>query len=739
DGSANENKVNISDGQIGQTHDNALTQMTVGGLTFKNGSVYGGMSKNADATSNDVTISGGTVYGSVYGGYSQNGSASNNDVTIEGGTIKGSVYGAYTAEGSDTDGSNNTITLKGGTIEGNVIGAFVHNGKAFNNVINWYDGTISGGLFAEDTDYSLSFSGNTLNMYAKEKEVGYLGGFEFYNFYLPDDFDLNTDTMLKVAGGKDYKLRLGNSAYFTVNGLNNGKATLISVQEGTIEKDGFSYLDRSEFREDLLPETSGNYILGISSVSIDVVENNKKVVAEVTLPEKDEEIISTTSKTLTLGADDTYFAAAGGIAVSADANDNKITITGGKIGNDDEQPNYQYFRDGDLFNLPDEDVDVTFDNGDVYGGYVGMGDYTKQSVGSASSNEVTISGNSEIKGSVFGGKTNSGSADYNVVKITGGSVDGDVYGGDARKSGSNNSVSITNASIGESVYGGYGSGSASNNTVNITGASIDGSVYGGEAGKGASSKNIVTITDSTVKEVITGGYSDYSNVTSNEVKISGGNITYVVGGNAEWGNVIGNSVEISNDANIVQVYGGITYYDDDRPSGNVINNTVTINSGTIGEAVYGGFAYAGSVENNIVNWKGGNITGGLYGGFVQSSDIYSTISGNTLNMFVANKTVTSLDGFQKYNFYLSNDFNLINDSAITVGKSFNTKDGTNAALALGSNISLSYKDAIRLIVNNGGTIDESKITYDASGMKAEAGYTILSGDKFKGSVSGDNT
>ena len=166
-----------------------------------------------------------------------------------------------------------------------------------------------------------------------------------------------------------------------------------------------------------------------------------------------------------------------------------------------------------IFNAPEdgtivnENFDNVYGNGTpitITGGKIinvyGVGEYYYND--DASGGNVTINGNAEVTGYVYGGRSYSGEAYNNTVNISGGSL-GYVRGG---YSGNgevyDNTVNISGiANVTGDVCGGRSySGEAYNNTVNISGGSVLGNVYGGYSD---------------------GGYSDGGNAYDNEIIISG--------------------------------------------------------------------------------------------------------------------------------------------------------------------------------------------------------------------------
>ena len=133
--------------------------------------------------------------------------------------------------------------------------------------------------------------------------------------------------------------------------------------------------------------------------------------------------------------------------------------------------------------------------GQIYGGWAEDAMAVKNST-------VTITGGAVTR-YVYGGQSKNGAVTGNTVKITGGTVKISVYGGYSNEgAATGNTVTITSGSTVEnSVYGGYSLSDydeASDNTVTITGGTVSGDVYGGQS-------NVGTVSDNTL--VVGGGSS----------------------------------------------------------------------------------------------------------------------------------------------------------------------------------------------------------------------------------------
>jgi hypothetical protein len=169
-------------------------------------------------------------------------------------------------------------------------------------------------------------------------------------------------------------------------------------------------------------------------------------------------------------------------------------------------------RMGDGKNVTGNMVEIkgaTFDTGAndnvaIYGGY------NSATNGNATGNTVTISGNSTFGNgntSIYGGQSDYGAANDNTVEISGGTINGYIYGGMGSTEASGNTVTISgdaiiNALDSAYIYGGTGAPIAKNNTINIlTQISVKG-LYGGiDSGAGdgntlnIAAKNVVVGSD----------------------------------------------------------------------------------------------------------------------------------------------------------------------------------------------------------------------------------------------------
>ena len=263
---------------------------------------------------------------------------------------------------------------------------------------------------------------------------------------------------------------------------------------------------------------------------------------------------------------------------------------------------------------------------------------------------------SDYTGNVYG-NNDSPNLD-NVVtghlEMTGGTVDGAVYGGSSDDNDvSGSTVEISGGEVSRPVYGGYSyGGNASGNTVKISDGTVDSFVDGGYS-QGNENRSII-VTGNTVEisgngtvalAVCGGDGGDRGVVTGNTVKISDNGTVKgnVYGGRSQFNNVTENRVIISGGTVNGNVYGGSS-----DGSGNAIRNMVTISGCIVESEVYGGFSSGGIASDNTVTLSGAADVAGaqLYG----SNTVKAENSGNKLVVDNWSGAVDGLHNFESIHF-----------------------------------------------------------------------------------------
>ncbi len=548
--------------------------------TDKTSNVYGGIatgsdpgtdyrggwsSNNADdANSNTITISSGTLSGNVYGGYTYYGDASHNAVTISGGTISQWVYGGYS---SSAKANNNSITVEGGII--NVVTGGYSSFETKDNTVNVNTGTIgtSAGSYAvvgaanDGNSSNPVASGNRVTVTGTAQVTGLvIGARDAYSSAVITDNTVTIDGSAVVTGdviggngwGKD---KTQNKVY-----VKSGTVTG-NVYGGELWDDYYSSTGSATGNEVHISggTVSGSVYGGAVKGKVSGNANSNRV-----------EITGGEVKASGAGSGDTVY---GGYSETGNANSNKVQVSG------------------------ESTVKLT-----VYGGV------TKYTEGTASDNEVTVSGNAKLPSGITAGWSPNKDAKNNTVTIEGGTVQGYINGGVATGAADNNHIIVNGGKV-SYLQGGSGGSSATGNTVEINGGTVTDTIYGGNSNDGTVTGNTVTVNKKGTVNAIYGGYSNSGTVTNNTVTISDGSINgRVYGGSNGTGDTNGNKVLITGGALSSTVYGGYGY------NGVVTGNTVTMTAGQVNSFVYGGVSETKAASSNNVKVSGGKVSGGVIGG-----------------------------------------------------------------------------------------------------------------------------
>ena len=327
----------------------------------------------------------------IIGGSTTTGNASSNKITLEGGTVTGGVYGGYSEDGNS---SNNTINLNGSAISGSVWGGWSNSGNTSDNIINIYT-PLNG-------SYSLyggnqGSTGNKLNIYSASNTLSNVYNFSTYNFHIPASV-VNGDTILTLTdtSGTDISNSTVNAGIAGDSNLTYGnKITLMTNSNGLkAEEVSFGKLSEGISIDYSLAVDSDN-----NSITLTLAENkgpDDPTPPEDTLSASNNTVIVTgsnytikdTTKNYTGRIDNIY----GGYSGSESLSGNNIVGGSTKIGNANN--NSVTISDG------------TFTN--VYGGYSASAD--------ASENNIEISGGT-YNGSIVGGYGTT--ANNNKINISG--------------------------------------------------------------------------------------------------------------------------------------------------------------------------------------------------------------------------------------------------------------------------------------------------------------------------------
>ena len=759
--------------------------VTVNGGTV-NDNVLGGNTSSGDALHNSVTIN-GSVDGWVFGGSTGTGEASYNEVTVNGGTIEvnvygGNSYGSY--NGPDGIANENTVTINGGTVN-NVYGGYVTYGVANNNHVfvkngtiksNVYGGSASNGKTANENEVTVSETANIKytvyggygNTAANGNKVTVSGG------------TVGSDDWAVVGGASSGggTTQTANSNQVTIKGTANVTGDVIggadgyytaTASENTVTIDGSAIV-------------TGN-VMGGSGKSRDKTKNkvyiNKTYKGSVTgnvyggyiddsrnnFTSNDPDNVfydagNTNNNEVHIGGGTVSGSVYGGAVlknVTGNANSNKVEISGGEVktaraGSGDSV----YGGYSETGNANSNKVQVSGESIvklTVYGGV------TKYTEGTASGNEVTVSGNAKLPSGITAGWSPNKDAKNNTVTIEGGTVQGYIDGGVATGAADNNHIIVNGGKV-SYLQGGSGGSSATGNTVEINGGTVTDTIFGGNSDAGTVTGNTVTVNKGTVNTIY-GGYSNSGTVTGNTVTVSNATLNgAVIGGTNGDGDANGNTVSIAGGTIGGAVWGGYSR------NGDAKNNTVTVTDMAAGRAIYGGYAgnLAKNATGNTVKIK--NVTApanyhNLQGGYTDytAEPTGDFVTGNTLIINGSNKFGGAISNFETIK--LADDFEwkdgatvLQGNFAVNYNKTKPVLDITDAETALssatsGSMILLASSSAndfstLSLKYSGGtATLDSANVSKDVkSGEGASSvanGVTITSATTHTVSLDKDNS
>ncbi|MBQ7946023.1 MAG: chitobiase/beta-hexosaminidase C-terminal domain-containing protein [Bacteroidales bacterium] len=252
------------------------------------------------------------------------------------------------------------------------------------------------------------------------------------------------------------------------------------------------------------------------------------------------------------------------------------------------------------------------EGGNVFGAGRGA-PVTNYNVGTINNSNVVVADKAEVEKNVYGGGNYGFSLGEANIYITGGSVDGRVFGGANMTKGYSPTIIMTGGHVKDGAYGGCNTEGTINNNVTMQ-------INGGQVGTSSAPANIHG-----------GGYGEDTEVSGN-VDITLGADGQTTGGVTVYGDVYGGSA--------LGYVNGTTANDN-------YHTYVTLNEGTINGSLYGGGLGSNTVAANVygpvkVTVNGGSVkttdgtgengSGGVYGanniyGAPQSSvtvDIYGT-------------------------------------------------------------------------------------------------------------------
>ena len=517
------------------THSASAQRATVTGYRFQNSTkgrysagtateAWGGRSVIGNKVQNNALLVTGGTLGAAYGGVIENyehlsggaekptGDAAANALTIRGGSIS-RAYGAdvRTRDGSVTDSH---ATMAGGSVTGSLYGgALTHagaTGTATGNSVTITGGTVGGDVYAAYTTGTGATTGN--KVYLGDGESAIAAGTRVTGTIYGGSGTGVTDNELQVqgAGVTAGSIAHFSKVHFALNDYVPDGANVLSLTQNT----ALPFATVAEPTHDELSGWLGDAM------------------------EKSAHLFKMQGSALTLNG----YTPGNRLRRSGDieyvfGTDNDAGTTTGSL-------------DLRVYRWRHDTTDITGTMPHIFGGkavrgatgetlrnrlrlkagayvYTAIGGDTQTPSGMAQENTITIEAGAQITQSAIGGKTRGGLAEKNAVIVTGGQVQGNVYGADSAGAATRNGVFVTGGTIGADLFGARATGLARENEVQIESA-VTGAVTGASS-TGASAVENAVVVRADVAGSVTGGAALYS-ASANRVEITGAVIAGAVTG-----------------------------------------------------------------------------------------------------------------------------------------------------------------------------------------------------------------
>lgn len=666
--------IDIRGGQIGMSEAAVSALCGVAGNThsgLNNGQVYGSgrgvagaiYAQLAYVKYSHVNIESGSIFGSVFGGGANGHVRKDTEVNISGGTIgiadynttsevyRGNVYGG--GRGIDHDESNHTINKTEGTVLGNS-NIHITGGTIYHNVYGGGSlasvGTITYGENNEVTAIEEGTGKATIvieQAEGKTTQIGINGANNGRVFGSGRGYP-GTETI--TVGGSTFTIDYSNLTY-----VNN---TDISFKSGTIAGCIFGSGDNGHVFGDTKVVMSGGFLGNAAETDPTNHENDGNIFGGGRGSDRyGSGLISPTAGHV---GGNTYVEVTGGEMLhnvyggGHMASVGNYTVEGGYISGGETT----IVISGGTIGIDGQN------NGRIFGAGRGMAgkdtygnDYTELTW--VNNTNVTVSGNADIRGCVFGSGDNGHTWGDTHVNVTGGTigtnggvVDGNIFGGGRGQDTYGSGQLSPTAGM---VYG--------NTYVDVSGGNIKANIYGG-GNMSTVGKFVFDVNSST--GVVNGITSIDPNTGTTNVIVRGD----VTVGGSSYGNVFGagrgdqtkplfarvnyTNVTIGDNSNhhtqMNNVYGGgengdVTCGTLEVPAVSLANeltgvaSTVTMVNGDVSGDVFGGGDQGTTQGQIIVNMDGGTIHGELFGG----------AKGSEGSVFVAGLKTVNVRGGTVYN------------------------------------------------------------------------------------------
>ena len=629
------------------------------------GSAYGGLTENGEATGNLARLSIGTVGGALYGGRGTT-RAQQNETRIEGNSVDVTakdVYGGYASGDASAVAEQNLVSVsRRAKVNGSIYGGY-SSGSAVGNSVNIVDITYNPGSNDADGIYG----GYAEHADAEQNTVDISGG-TFTNNSSGDagiyagysKSGTAQENSLEITGGS---LDVNVYGGYSENGwATRNTATVRSIGEMGSDTPVVERLYGGWGKEGAASNTA--------RVSEGTVHH--RAVGGSSEKTATNNILSVESKS-TVGSGDVWDGAYGGYTGSDGTitSYNNLYIGGNSLiwgkaaggyseGSTMVQGNILSMDSGvvsgDAYGSYSKNGSVCDSSADIQGGTVKGSVYGAWAGDEAENNFARLGANGSIYGVLVGGYSINDNATGNSVDVSGKMTyhsdvhpSGSVYGGyaasDSGKAENNFAILRASGDV-PNLYGGYAQNSVSGNSIDIKGT-VRESAYGGFSKKSSADNNFALLDSTGTVKNLYGGYGN-GDVTNSSADVrgtvrgsayggrsyngtaSGDSITVsgtvsedAYGGDSEFGGVQDSFAIVDSTGTVMNLYGGHGY-------GNVTGSSADV-KGTVNESAYGGYSKNGDVQDSFAFVDRDGTVKNLYGGWASgdvtgsSADVKGTV------------------------------------------------------------------------------------------------------------------
>lgn len=764
-------------------------------VTIKGGTinvpVYGGYSSAGDVKNNTINIY-NDINNKIYGGYSKNGNVSGNILNVYGKNLSVDSINDisqinFYLESNDSASADDTMLTAALNVpeSGTTINAYMDGSLNLNNneslyllrgTINATDGQLQAGKVflgvSKEIPISLEQSVNNVNKdYIRLHVNSTINSDDsVYGDPITDDCDEDVKNysqsgnyiQVGVETQDKYTPHIKGSVYGTFEGEQiDAYDNHVKIVTGKIGKNVMGASSQGKGAMNNSVEVgAGGYIGGnvVGGYGNDQETNNKVTTKGIVKGNVYGGYMENPTRKLNASTDNSV-------------SKNQVTVTGGQIagkviGGFADNPYKEWADQVSTANANTNKVAVT-------GGTIGSTKKASEIIGGrsllqrTSGNKVEVSGGT-VYANIFGGKSGgSGVSSKNAVTIKNGSVHGNVYGGYSNSGSVSGNLITLYRGISGNIYGGYSkSGRVSGNTLAIRNDGVTAKgIYNVRTMNfylPKDTKNGDTMLKSHV--VVPSEGTTVNAYASGGLNLNNGNSVYLIRGpiDTRKGKLNKGTLSLGVSKNVPVTYKQVTKNTSgdyvkltfgkssssknnssknnssktnppktNPPKTNSSNHKVSVTKGTLTKDLYGGHGYGVNTQNNTVTVNGGTLTKKIIGGL--ANDNSKKVSGYANNNTVyikkgkigSSSKPTSVSG--GYSVYNNADKNKIEISGGTSYGKFVAGKSENAGNVTYNTVNVKG-GAVYGSVGGGesasGTVSHNSVTVKGGTIKPLKGTTL---------------